>query len=348
MSQTLRADLQRFVDRLNIPAATAGVLGRHGVPQIEVVGSCRRGSAENVDADAQWHIGSCAKSMTAVVFAKMVEQGLVDWHQSVDSVFPDLAPRISELWQQRTLEELFLCTAGMQANPTKKEMIRRYADRRPLVEQRTDVVAAALAIAPQTPGRFVYSNLSYITIGAAIDRIACQPFEQVLEDLVLKPCGMTTLGYGPPPSVCGHKSRLRLGNLLLLPGPALHPEDLHGDNPCVFSSAGTMHLSMMDWTKFLALFIEDGGDLLTPQSINCLLSTPDGSDLSMAKGWAKARGLDGVSFGMQGSNTLWAATALTNSDCSEISFVVCNDGRSKVLAQSARFAAGLLVAGFSC
>ena len=334
--------MQSFVDRLNIPAATAGVLSREVEPQIEAVGFCRRGSTEAVKSGDKWHIGSCAKSITAVLFAKLVEQGLADWSQTVGSVFSDLTPGMSELWQQRTIEELFLCTAGMRANPTKTEMIRGYADKRPLPEQRADLVAAALALAPEKPGRFVYSNLSYITIGAAIDRIVGQPFEQVLGDQVLKPCGITSLGYGPPPTVCGHRSRVRLGNLLAFPGSCAEPEDVHSDNPRMLSSAGTMHLSMRDWAEFLRLFIADGEELVAREHISYLLTAPAGSDSLMAKGWAKAVGLDGVSFGMQGSNTLWAATALMNADHSRISFVVCNDGRSRILQESAKFAATLL------
>ena len=58
-------------------------------------------------------------------------------------------------------------------------------------------------------------------------------------------------------------------------------------------------------------------------------------------GWAPAE-LDGVSVGQQGSNTFWVATALIDSSRSRTVMVVCNDGRTRLLTRTARFAAELL------
>ena len=73
--------------------------------------------------------------------------------------------------------------------------------------------------------------------------------------------------------------------------------------------------------------------------MRALLSGPE--DYRMLKGWARAD-LPGVSFGIQGSNTLWAAAAIVSEKRDRLSLVVCNDGRSRVVMKSALLAAELL------
>lgn len=93
------------------------------------------------------------------------------------------------------------------------------------------------------------------------------------------------------------------------------------------------------------VFLNQGGDLLEPGSVERLLALPPGKGRGMAMGWAPAVGLDGPSFGMQGSNTLWAATALIDSDFKRTLMVVANDGRTRILRRSAQLAANILQAG---
>lgn len=56
---------------------------------------------------------------------------------------------------------------------------------------------------------------------------SCMPFEEALEVHVLEPLGIDSLGYGPPPTVCGHGSRLQLGPIAIgSAAPALIEENM--------------------------------------------------------------------------------------------------------------------------
>ncbi|NJN50590.1 MAG: serine hydrolase, partial [Gammaproteobacteria bacterium] len=261
-----------------------------------------------------------------MLYARLVERGDARWDQPVASLFPDLIHEISPAWNDRTIEELIVCQGGMQANPSRSRMFAGYGDDRSMADQRTDAAMAAMRDAPGPRGRFVYSNSSYMVVGAAIDRITREPFERALERHVLEPLGIASLSYGPPERVCGHGPLLRIGNLALFAGRPADPNDPHSDNPRMFSSAGTMHVAMVDWAKFLGIFVTGGGGIVKPQTVDDLLRTPKTPRAAMGKGWARAE-LKGVSTGMQGSNTLWSATALLNTNRTKSSFVVCNDGR---------------------
>ena len=94
-------------------------------------------------------------------------------------------------------------------------MVALWNDRTPPAKQRTLSTRSVLAVAPNRPGRFRYSNLAYVVVGAAIDRIADMPYEEALRVHVLEPLGITSAGFGPPPEVCGHRPRLQLGPLLI-------------------------------------------------------------------------------------------------------------------------------------
>ena len=77
---------------------------------------------------------------------------------------------------------------------------------------------------------------------------------------------------------------------------------------------------------------------MAPATVDRLL-TPS---KAQSPGWAPARGLDHVSMGQQGSNTFWVATALIDRDRERTAMVVCNDGRRRLLAGTAKLAARLL------
>jgi hypothetical protein len=59
-------------------------------------------------------------------------------------------------------------------------------------------------------------------------------------------------------------------------------------------------------------------------------------------GWAPAHGVGNASFGQQGSNMLWVATALIDARRERTAMVVCNEGRAKLLAQTPHLALRLL------
>ena len=312
-----------------------------GPVEVHVVGVRRRDSSDAALASDRWLIGSCTKSFTAVLWARLVERGEAEWDMPLSAALADLGD-VHSGWAGQTIDSALRCRAGFKANLSPAQMQRSWSDTRPLEEQRTEVARRALAAPPASAGRFVYSNLGYIVVGAAIDRLAGAPFEQALGAHVLEPLEITTAGFGPPADVWGHPARFQFGGLGLLRGPAADPADPYSDNPAVLSSAGTMHMSMADWAKFVRIFLLGGSDLLSPDTVDRLLPMPDRYYLTMAMGWMRAAHLRGVSYAMQGSNTMWSATAIIDDDRRRAALVACNDGRSRVLNRSVGLASQLL------
>lgn len=325
--------------RLGVPALGAAIIDAGALTDVAVAGVCRRSHAEPALTDHQWHIGSCGKSMTAALYARLVDAGRAEWGARLPDLFPDVADRIDTGWSSITIDDLFLCRSGLPADLDRAELRAALSDPEAPDVQRTRSAASALSRPPRRPGTFVYSNLGYTIAGAAIERITGMPFERALVTELLEPLGITSAGFGPPPDLWGHAARHRLGGLCVGTGRSVPPDDPDSDNPAVMSPAGRLHLTIADWARFHAMMLDGGGDVLTPDSIRRLVHVPDKA--KMAMGWAPAR-FEGATLGMQGSNTYWVATALADLRRRTAALVITNDGRTRNLSRTAALAADLL------
>ena len=344
-SDRLRSLLDAFRRKHGVPALGAGILTHDSQLDLDVIGVRIRGGNDPVTPDDRWHIGSCGKSITAALYARLVERGAAEWGARLPDLFPDLANAIDPGWSDITIDDVFLSEAGLPANLVRSAMVAAWRDTRPLRAQRTETVATALARPPRRPGRFLYSNLGYIVIGAAIDRITDLPFESALIIHVLKPLGITSGGFGPPPTLWGHGGpMLQLGPLGMVDLGGTSPADplrARSDNPAIMSPAGRLHLTLVDWAKFQRVFLIHGGGFLRPETIERLLTPAPGRGYRQAMGWATARA-PAVSFGQQGSNTYWVATALIDCGRARTAMVVCNEGRARLIRQTPKLAVQLL------
>lgn len=343
MTAITTTHLQSFADNarrtLGSTAAGAAVVTPDGEATIAVSG-LRRPGGDPVELTDRWHIGSTFKAVNALLYARLVEQGRAAWGTPVRDFFPDLADAMAPGWDGPTVDEVYTCQSGMRGNPTIREMFAGWKDTRPLVEQRTEVTSKALGIPPKNRGRFVYSNLGYTVMGAAVDRLTGMSFEDAVRTEIFEPLGVTSAGWGAPPEIWGRGGRIMLGGLIAGHGKPADPADVKSDNPALISPAGRLHLSLADWSKIQRVFISGGGGLVSPESIERLFSVPEGNHMSM--GWAPARGAPAVFRAQQGSNARWVATAMISADRSRTAMLIVNDGRTRTLVRSAKVTLGLL------
>lgn len=335
---TLHERAEAVRHRLGVPALGVGRFDRDGAVEVAVTGERRRGADEPVTAEDRWHIGSCGKSMTAALYGRLVEQGRARWGSTLSDLFGDLAG-IDPGWGAVTIDDLLLHQARLPANLPGRVLDAYQHDRRPPTEQRTEIAARTLATARRTRGRYRYSNLGYILAGAAIERITTQPYETALHTHLLDPLGITTAGFGAPANLWGHGGRARTASIIVGRGRPVDPANAEADNPPVMNPAGRLHLTLTDWAPFLRLFLDDPDGLLSPATVNRLLDVTPHSGQAM--GWAPAHRLGPASVGQQGSNGNWAATALLDQHRTRGAIIATNDGRTRLLPQSARIAAEL-------
>lgn len=295
-------------------ALAGGVVNREGLVWSGVRGVRRVDANDPATLDDRWHLGSNTKAMTAALYGRLVDQGRADWDAPLDALFPGLM--IDPAWAGTSLSDFMHHRAGVKDADALGVVFFMTArgDPRPLPEQRRAVVERILSNPPTgTKGAFEYANANYILVGAAIETITGRAWEAVMQAELFAPLGLTSAGFGAPTSntagganVWGHRGE-GAGRA------AVDPADPGADNPPALGPAGTAHMSLTDYGRWLRLFLTDGDGWLKPETVRRLATPGAGDGPPYALGWIAPPQIpwaEGPVLTHDGSNTLWYATAV--------------------------------------
>lgn len=301
--------LEPIREKAGVPALGACAVRGGAVVAIGAVGQRARGDDARVTVDDRWHLGSCTKAMTATLCGVLVDAGAVQWDTTLGDAFADLAPAMHGDWRDVTLEQLLTHRSGLPANPNRGTLwMRLIAWDGTTRAAREQVVREMLSVPPEhAPGSaFLYSNAGYMVAGAMLEQRTDRSWEDLMREKLFAPLGITTAGFGPPGSadVVDQPRAHRKRGSGIPPGPA-------ADNPAALGPAGTVHMSLGDWAKFLSLHLGvlDGeAAVVTPETLAHLQRgiARDGGDAYACgfgvtrRGWA-----DGPILTHAGSNTMW-------------------------------------------
>lgn len=303
------------------PALAGAIVSREGVLWSSVRGVRQAGGSDPVTVDDRWHLGSNTKAMTAALFARLVEQGRADWDMTVAQAFPDLT--LDPAWSATRLIDLMHHRAGlMDADVIGRAwLMTARADPRTLPEQRRAIAEQAFAKPPGgAVGTFAYGNANYIVLGAAIEAITGTSWEDAMRAEVYGPLGLTSAGFGPPPSpnAWGHRA-----------GPTpIDPTNPGADNPLALGPAGTAHMTLADYGRFLAVFLSDGGGWISADSVARLTAPAEGPPPGYGCGWIVQGQGAGRVLAHEGSNTMWHAGVLVRPGQGRAVIAVSNDDQA--------------------
>ncbi len=300
--RVLDAQLAAILERHDVPALGAAVVLEGELVALGAAGVRARGAEAAVTADDLWHLGSCTKSMTATLIARLVERGTLRWELTLAEAFPDLAETMAEAYRPVSLAQLLSHTAGCPADLRfdglwmklwKREGTPR-AQRRVLTEA---VLAREPAVAP---GEFLYSNAGVAIAGVIAEEATDTAWEELLRTELFEPLGIEAAGFGAPGSADTLDQPRGHGAL----GPM--PPGPQADNPPAIGPAGTVHASLTAWAKYAALHAS-GGELLRADSLARLHAPAPGTDYAL--GWVVTERpwAGGTALTHSGSNTMWYA-----------------------------------------
>lgn len=316
--------LARAHEAAGVPAMAVVTATAQGMDALHVRGRLSTLDARAVAPDARWHLGSNAKAMVATLALVLVRDGVLALDEPVAAFFPDLVvhPDLAAL----PFSALLMHSSGLAANISPGQLLSARRARETPAAQRAAMAAYWLTRAPETaPGGFAYSNLGYIIAGAALEARSGQDWFALLQSHVLDPLGISSAGLGAPEGAApeGHASFF---GLMLRPEPA---SSSSSDNPAVMGPAGTLHMSLPDYARFLASQLP-GGPLLTDAERAVLLAAPDPkAAMPFALGWAHpAHALGGRVWQHAGSNTLWFVIARLDPQAGRAAAVIANAATS--------------------
>lgn len=305
------------------PGAFVAMIDDEGV-RIGVAGVRVHGQAAPVTETDLWHMGSNTKAMTATLAARLVEQGVIGWHSTVEDVLGALGLEMHPDLARADLASLLSHRSGMAANLGRLhtlQLVGADTDRDPAAD-RLVYARSVLATPGGAQGEFLYSNAGYVIAALMLETAAGEPYEVLMAREVFGPLGMTSAGWGPP-GIAGTADQPR-GHRMGLFGLTAAEPGAGADNPPVMNSAGRAHMSAADLMAFLDMHRrgaagEDTG-YLTSQSF-ARLHAPVGD---YALGWGVRA--DG-SLTHSGSNTMWLVSMVAHPGEGRASAAGVNDGR---------------------
>jgi CubicO group peptidase (beta-lactamase class C family) len=278
------------------------LVSSNGIVASGVSGVRKRDADVTVTIDDKWHLGSNTKAMTAVIVATLVERGQLSWETTIGQVFPELSHTFPEKFRAISITQLLSHHAGLPADVDWGDVARSASSLR---DQRLNALkTAAVSQLESSPGtKFGYSNLGYTLAGAIVERVAGKPWEDLMREIVFKPLGMTSCGFGgigTPGKIDQPWPHGEDGRPMAANGPTV-------DNPEVMGPAGTVNCSIADYSKFIVdqLRGELGGGVLLKTETYKALHAPRFGDtyafgrIVLSQDWA-----GGTVLAHQGTNTL--------------------------------------------
>ena len=175
-----------------------------------------------------------------------VAEKKLSWKAKVISFFPEIAEQVPPKIQKITIGQVLSHEAGLAVADDSRFMTK-LSPSGSLIEQRLKVAHLALLSPEFQPGTFHYSNYDYVVIAAILEHIAGKSWEDLINERIFRPLGMTNSGFGGT------------GRIGLVDQPWPHfesgqPTPINGptaDLPALWAPAGGVHCTMSDWSKFL-------------------------------------------------------------------------------------------------
>jgi CubicO group peptidase (beta-lactamase class C family) len=299
----INAFLASIRDKHKLPAIAGGILRGADLVAVGAVGVRKIGSPETMQVADQVHIGSNTKAMTATRIAMLVEQGKLKWNSTLASVFPELKDVTHPDNRNVTLDQLLTHRAGLPANASWWLL----GTKNSTTEQRLTLLKQVLAKAPESkPGsRYAYSNVGYAVAAAMAERVTGSSWEELMSKGLFRPLKMSSAGFGPPGTK--GKTDQPWGHAVV----SGEPQPSQTDNAPVLGPAGTVHCSLPDYAKFIALHLQgetSNVGRLKPETMRHLHTPPQGENY--ACGWivVERPWAGGKALAHSGSNTMWWAT----------------------------------------
>ena len=289
------------------------------------------GHPEKATTNDRWHIGSDTKAFTATLIARLVEQGVMHFDDTLATSFPAFAEAMDPAYRDVTVTQLLSHTAGLPPLTDDKELppfLAVIKSANGVKAQREAIARKYLTMPPASKaGDFAYSNLGFIIAGAIAEAHTGKTWEELIREQIFAPLGIKNAGFGPPGSPgkvdqpWGHKEEA--GKLV-----PLDPASADADNPPALGPAGTINIALKDWLLFAQDQLDGAhghGKLLKPETYRKLQTPVTGN---YALGWGVLLGPDGVPqlLTHTGSNGFWVADIRIMPKHDMIFLVVTNAG----------------------
>jgi CubicO group peptidase (beta-lactamase class C family) len=178
------------MDKFSVPGAAITIVQNGQIVQEIGFGLANIETNLSASPGTVWPICSLTKSMTCTAVMQLVEQGLIDIDQPVQTYLP--AWRVSDADASRkiTVKMLMSHVSGMGRMGFQNRVWNESPN--PFPTRESVITAIADADLQSDPGHFwAYSNEAFVTLGYMVETISGIRLEDYFLDRIFEPLGMT-------------------------------------------------------------------------------------------------------------------------------------------------------------
>lgn len=304
----LKAEAERVRAGAGLPGVTV-LAGGAEHASIASSGMRRVGADDPLRPNDALQAGSQTKAVTAMLLARLVEQGRLRWDSTLAELFPAWRDEMHPALRSVTVAQLLRHRGGFKRDLDDADgvVLLPLATGDPVAD-RPVAVRYLLRQAPeQTPGTFTYSNAGYMVAGLVAETAGGAPFETLMQREVFAPLGVVA-SFGFPEDaegspIAGHVRHE--GGWRRADYPAIDRYNMTR----IGAAAGGMTIAMPEYAKLLREHLRGlrGNSTFLRKETWELMHTPE-EDYGFGWGVVERAGLGRVSAhaGSVGSYTLFA------------------------------------------
>ena len=264
--------LDAYIDGLAAKEGLSGsVLVTQGATTVvaRTFGHADPAATQPIRADTRFSMASSSKMFTAVLIAKLAEEGRLRYGDRITQHLPPAMVR--EPWSQVTVDQLLSHRSGIGEYWTQE-----YADQRPALATLADFLPwlhkVPHTFAPGTSHR--YSNSNFILLGLIVEHVTKRSFDEELRRVLTGPLRMASTSL-----VADTLPASRDAQMLTRDGSAWRRVAAAGRG----SSAGGAWTTVEDATIFLRALAS--GRLVTPATLEAMTTPRNAGALAFPYGY---------------------------------------------------------------
>lgn len=235
----------RYQRDAHVPGLIYGIVRDGRLVHTTAMGELDIRSHRPVDADSLFRIASMSKAFTALAVLKLRDEGRL----SLDALAETYVPEMRN-WRYPTTDSPRIRVRDLLSHVGGFVTDDPWGDRQQVLTDAefTRMLAEGVPFtrAPQT--QFEYSNFGYALLGRIITNVSGRPFNEYIEQEIMRPLGMSSSGYD---IFTSPQQRRALGYRWENERWSREPDMRHG----AFGSMGGVQTSANDYARWAAFLL---------------------------------------------------------------------------------------------
>jgi len=189
----------KVAQHFEVPGVAVAITDQDSIIDYVVYGSSNSRTNEPLSQESCFDINSISKSFSTLIIMQLVEEGLLTLDKYLVSIFPELKGSIHADYKDVTVRDFIKHQSGLSRNGRHISTSLRPSFEGTLKEKREQFTLWILRHKAETKkGEYSYSNAGFVVVGAVIERITGNSYENEIAERIFKPLGLKSAGFGWP------------------------------------------------------------------------------------------------------------------------------------------------------